>query len=100
MDESLVCKLLEKMPTRKASPDIPLVQYKAASPFLAPLLTQRLKETIVQDLWKTAAVTWIPKSHTPSSEEDIRPLSLLTPSEKPLERIIVSFATKHFILRT
>ena len=99
--EQQVYDLLRKLPNHKASPDIPLKLYKAAASILAPPLTeifkQSVKEGVVPNVWKISAVTPLPKTNNPTSTDDIRPISLLPPPVKILERIILHFARPHFL---
>ena len=99
--EQQVFNLLQKLPIRKASPDIPLKLYKAAAHILAPPLTALFRYSIenssVPDAWKISAVSLQPKTRNPVSADDIRPISLLPPPVKILESLILDFARPYFL---
>ncbi len=93
-----VQRWISRIPNHKASPDIPVKLYKAASYVLAYPMTllfrESLKLTEVPTKWKTAAVVPIPK---PGERGEIRPISLLTIPSKTLEYVILQFAKPYFL---
>ncbi|MEL7307993.1 MAG: reverse transcriptase domain-containing protein [Pseudomonadota bacterium] len=99
--EYQVNKLLKNLPSHKASPEIPPKLYKAAADILALPLTilfkQSIAKSVVPDFWKISAVTPLPKTNSPSSTDELRPISLLPIPSKILERIILDYARPYFI---
>jgi hypothetical protein len=95
-----VHKLLSRLQTRKSSPDLPNILYnKAASSLALPLsclFKMSLESGIVPRTWKSSVVTPIPKTRTPNVG-DIRPISLITPVAKILERIILTSLKEKFL---
>ena len=79
--------------TSKSSPDIPNILYKRAASVLALPLMKLMKFSVEQcsipKMWKKALVSPIPKTRNPSLD-DIRPISLLSPPAKILERIVLN----------
>lgn len=101
VSETQVCNLLKKLPTHKASPDLPSKLYKAAacilSQPLARLFSLSIETSVVPDVWKIAAVSPFPKTRLPSSADDLRPISLLPIPSKILERVILQHAKPLFL---
>ncbi|MEL7307471.1 MAG: reverse transcriptase family protein, partial [Pseudomonadota bacterium] len=99
--ESQVRRFLSKLPEHKASPDVPSKLYKAAAEILSQPLTYLFSNSIetssVPDLWKTAALTPLPKTTSPSTADDMRPISLLSIPAKILEKVILDFARPLFL---
>lgn len=100
--ETKVKRLLDTLPCHKASSDLPLKLYKAASFILDKPLTvlfrQSIREASVPNCWKISAVTPLPKISSPSACEDLRPISLLPTASKILERIILGYG-RPFLLK-
>ena len=96
----LIHKLIERMPSNKASADIPTVLYKRAGFLLAEplshLFQQSINECIVPNIWKVSSICPIPKGQTPSIS-DIRPISLLPFPAKLLEKLVVESLKDKFI---
>lgn len=92
VSENAVRNFLEKLPRKKASPDLPNFLYKKVSHWIASPLSKLMKlcieECSVPSLWKKASISPIPKTRSPGLD-DIRPISLLTPPAKILERIVL-----------
>ena len=88
-----VSNFLKKLPTNKASPDLPSRLYKAAAYTLAEPLSHlfsiSIQTSIVPDVWKIAAVCPIPKTQSPSTADELRPISLLPVPSKILERVVL-----------
>ena len=88
-----ILRILQKLPKHKSSPDIPNVLYRHAAHQLAFPLSKLLRESFnvaqVPKPWKKAVIAPIPKNRTPSIE-DIRPISLLSPLSKVMEKIVLS----------
>ncbi|MEL7309313.1 MAG: hypothetical protein AAGK05_16595 [Pseudomonadota bacterium] len=86
-------KLLLQLSPRKSSPDIPNTLYKSIACQLAlplsKLFNLSFKEGQVPALWKKAVVSPIPKNRSPSVQ-DIRPISLLSPLAKIMEKVVLS----------
>ena len=99
--ESQVLRLLKKLPSNKASPEIPPRLYKAAAEIivkpLTALIQQSISNLIVPDSWKISAVIPLPKTSSPSNTDDLRPISLLPIPAKILERVILDFAKPYFL---
>ena len=92
ISSSVVYKMLSQLSPQKSSPDIPIVLYKNAASTLAEPLSKLIELSVEQgtvpSLWKRAKVTPIPKKSNPSID-DIRPISLLSPPAKILEKIVL-----------
>ena len=92
VDESMVLRLLQQLETNKASFDVPNTLYKEAGPLIAKPLAQlfslSISQRYVPAIWKTAAVTPIPKVTKPTIN-DIRPISILPTPAKILEKIVL-----------
>jgi hypothetical protein len=94
-------RFLTKLPMHKASPDIPNKLYKAAADILseplAHLFMQSIRTATVPTCWKISAVSPLPKTSSPSSTDELRPISLLPIPAKILERVILDFAKPIFL---
>ena len=90
---STVYSMLNGLSKHKSSPDIPNILYKRAASVLALPLTKLMKLSVEQcsipKMWKRALVSPIPKTRNPNLD-DIRPISLLSPPAKILERIVLN----------
>ncbi len=88
-----ILEFLQKLSKHKSSPDIPNVLYRSIASQLADPLSKLLKlsfdQSVVPDPWKTAIISPIPKTRCPSIE-DIRPISLLPPLAKIMERVVLN----------
>lgn len=97
----LVLGLLKRMPSKKASADIPTILYKRAAVILAEplsrLFTQSIKECKVPLHWKISAVSPIPKTKSPNVG-DLRPISVSPLPAKLLEKLVL-VSMKHDLLR-
>ena len=84
---------LQKLPKHKSSPDIPNVLYSSVASQLCGPLSKLLKlsfdQGLVPDLWKKAVISPIPKTRRPSIE-DVRPISLLSPLSKIMEKVVLN----------
>ena len=98
--EQQVYNLLRILPNHKSSPDVPIKLYKAAASILASPLASIFMESFekaIVNMWKISAVIPLPKSHSTTSTDEIRTISLLPPRTKILEGIILKFAKMHFL---
>ena len=88
--------ILKNLKPHKASPEIPVKLYKAAASIIAKPLTLVINNSFenadVPALWKTSAIIPLPKTSTPQSVDDIRPISLLPIPSKILELAFLQFA--------
>ena len=95
----MVLRLLQQLETKKASFDVPNVLYKEAGPWIAKPLSHLFSLSISQRhvpaIWKTGAVTPIPKVTKPTIN-DIRPISILPTPAKILEKIVLQGMEKFF----
>lgn len=95
-----VQSLMEKIPTKKSSPDLPIILYKSAAPYLAKPLSSLINESIetarVPLIWKTSCVTPVPKVTKPTMN-DIRPISLIKLPGKLLEQTVLKSLKDSFI---
>lgn len=95
-----VHRLLQNLPKHKSSPDVPHILYRSAASRLAVPVSMLLRcsfdDADVPESWKRAVITPIPKKRNPSFE-DIRPISLLSPLSKIMERIVLG-SIKHTLL--
>ena len=89
------------MPTHKASADIPSKLYKPAADILAQLsahlFSLSIQTSVMPDLWKVAAVMPLPKTTSPSTVDEMRPISLQPIPSKILERVVLNFAKSLFL---
>ena len=102
IDSSAVFDLLNKLNVKKSSFDIPNILYKEAAPYISVLLAHlfqsSINQRIVPQVWKTSAVTPVPKVSKPTLN-DIRPISILPTPAKLLE-ILVLRSVKHWFMET
>lgn len=100
IDEQVVMNLLRSLQSKKSSFDIPNVLYKEAASLIVKPLTHLFSLSIshrhVPTIWKTGAVTPIPKTSKPSLD-DIRPISILPTPAKLLETIVLRNTRKYFM---
>ena len=100
VSESDVLEQLNKLKTKKASPDIPTFMYKVAAEIICEPLTilfnLSLAMKYVPASWKHAVVVPIPKSRKPNIQ-DLRPVSLLPVPIKILERLVLNAVKKDLI---
>lgn len=93
--------MLRKLPSNKASPDLPIKLYKAAATSLVMPLTlifnESISKAIVPTIWKKSAVIPVPKSPRPVSVDEVRPISLLPPSSKLLEKVMLNYCRPYFL---
>lgn len=96
----LVCKLIEKIPDHKASPDIPTILYKYISFIIAEplceLIQMSIKEGIVPEVWKHSFICPLPKS-SPPDINNLRPISILSIPEKILETVVLKSVKERFV---
>jgi hypothetical protein len=89
---SIVKRHLDELCDKKSSPDLPHALYKSISAYIAPPLSKLFRTSLEQGsvpkAWKQAIITPVPKTKTPSLH-DIRPISLLSPPAKILEKIVL-----------
>ena len=100
-NETQVRSLLEKLSVHKASPDIPTKLYKAAAPILAKplalLINSSLEQGKVPVQWKISTIIPLPKTSTPKTVDEVRPISLLPIPSKILEFVVLHFAKPIFL---
>ena len=93
--------LLEKLSVHKASPELPCKLYKAAALILAEplahLINQSLERGEIPVQWKTSTVIPLPKTNTPKTIDEVRPISLLPIPSKILEKVVLNFAKPIFL---
>ena len=86
-------KMLQQLSDHKSSPDIPNVLYKSVASQIAVPLSKLFKLSfslgLIPATWKRAVISPIPKTRTPSVQ-DIRPISLLPPLAKVMEKVVLS----------
>jgi hypothetical protein len=101
VSESQVERLLERLSARKSAPGLPTKLYKAAASILAKPITKLFNQSLtnaeVPAAWKIAAVVPIPKTSSPVSVDDIRPISLLPTVAKILELVVLQYAKPLFL---
>ena len=92
VDQSQVNAILSGLSSNKASLDIPNHFLKLVSHSLSIPFTQRYNESIesglVPDVFKIAKVTPIFKSGQTTEPGNYRPISLLSPFSKVVERLV------------
>ena len=86
-------RILGQLSRKKSSPDIPIVLYQSVASQLSAPLSKLLKLSFhlhqVPESWKRSVISPIPKSRNPSFQ-DVRPISLLPPLAKIMERVVLS----------
>ena len=95
-----VYALLSKLKANKSSFDIPNVLYKAAAPIIAEALTHlcilSCRYRCVPKVWKTCAISPIPKRSNPEVG-DLRPISILPTPAKILEALVLKSVRQQLI---
>ena len=88
-----VLRYIQRMNVRKSSPDIPNVLYKSVAHQISSPLSKLLKLSFelgrAPHPWKRVVITPVPKVRNPTMA-DIRPISLLPPLAKIMERVVLS----------
>ena len=104
--ETQVYDLLSSLDPNKASIHIPNQMIKIGASIIAPIITnlynESISEGIVPDILKIARVTPIYKSGVTTDPTNYRPISILSPFAKVLEKLVhkqlESFLEKHSLL--
>jgi hypothetical protein len=83
---------LRQLSRHKSSPDLPNILYKSVACQLSAPLSKLLELSfelgLVPEPWKRAVISPIPKTRNPTIK-DIRPISLLPPLAKIMERVVL-----------
>lgn len=81
------------------SDKINITMLKYCCPYILPFITHIMNVCIINnvfpDCWKTSHVTPLPKIDSPEQLKDLRPISILPPLSKVLEKIVSSQIRKH-----
>lgn len=95
VDEIEILHIIEKIKSTATGLDgINILTIKLCVPFLLPYITHIInfciQHSVVPECWKRAKIVPIPKIKSPSSLNDLRPISILPTFSKILERIMES----------
>ena len=63
---------------------------------LTLIFNESVKKAVVPNVWKISAIITLPKTHNTTTTDDTRPISLIAPPAKLLERIILGVSRLFF----
>ena len=100
VDENVVNKYLIEIKSKALSwdqlnIDMLLISCPYIVPFLVHILNTCLLENVFPDQWKVSKVIPLPKKNDVTSYNDLRPISILSPLSKLLEKVMAAQVRDH-----